>query len=145
MIETAGVTFLALLASLHFAVGALLVKRGLRQSDSVSGAVISIATSLVIFGIAAVFTVERAEWFSPAIWIFAAVGLLRPSFSTMLAYEAKHRLGPTISTTVEATSPLFAVMGGIFLLSEPVLGLVGQRGRKRGPQQADGGAEGMRI
>ncbi|MCH8075824.1 MAG: DMT family transporter [SAR324 cluster bacterium] len=120
MIETAGVTVLALLASLHFAVGALLVKRGLHQTDSVSGSIITIATSLVIFGAAAVFTMERAEWSSPAIWIFAAIGLLRPSFSTMLANEGKHRLGPTISATVEAASPLFAVMGGILLLSEPV-------------------------
>ncbi len=120
MIETAGVTVLALLASFHFAVGALLVKRGLHQTDSVSGSVISIATSLVIFAIAAIFTVERAEWIWPGIWIFAAIGLLRPSFSTILANEGKHRLGPTISTTVEATSPLFAVMGGILLLSEPV-------------------------
>lgn len=120
MIETAGVTVLALLASFFFAVGALLVKRGLHQTDSISGTVITIATSLAIFGIAAIFTVERTDWFSPAIWIFAAIGLLRPSFSTMLAYEGKHRLGPTISTTVEATSPIFAVMGGILLLSEPV-------------------------
>lgn len=120
MIESAGVTLLALLASFFFAVGAVLVKRGLHHTDSVSGTVITIATSLVIFGLAGIFTVERAEWFSPAIWIFAAIGLLRPSFSTMLAYEGKHRLGPTVSTTIEATSPLFAVTGGIFLLSEPV-------------------------
>ena len=120
MIESAGVTGLALLASLHFAVGAVLVKRGLHHTDSVSGTVITIATSLVIFGIAAVFTVERGEWFSPVILIFAAIGLLRPSISTLLAYEGKHRLGPTISATVEATSPLFAVMGGVLLLSEPV-------------------------
>lgn len=119
MIESNAVTLLALLASLHFAVGALLVKKGLHQTDSISGTVISIATSLVIFGIAALFTVTRAEWGSPAIWIFATIGLLRPALSTMLAYEAKHRLGPTISTTIEAASPLFAVMGGILILSEP--------------------------
>jgi drug/metabolite transporter, DME family len=109
---------LALLSSLQFAAGTLLVKRGLRNADSVTGAVIQIAISMVLFALAAPFALHLGDFLSPAVWVFAAIGLLRPSFSTMLANEGTHRLGPTISTTMESMSPLFAVLGGVVFLHE---------------------------
>jgi DME family drug/metabolite transporter len=109
---------LALLAAVQFAASSLLVKRGLAHGDSISGASVQIAVSFVVFALAAPLAISAADWLSPAVWIFAAVGLMRPVFSTMLAYEGTRRLGPTISSTVESTAPLFAVAGGVLVLSE---------------------------
>lgn len=114
------VPLLALLTSIQFAASVVLVKRGLHEGDSISGTVLSIATSFPFFALAAPFAIEARYWASPAVWIFALIGLLRPSFSTILSYEGTRRLGPTIATTVESTSPLFAVLGGVVLLSERV-------------------------
>jgi drug/metabolite transporter (DMT)-like permease len=109
---------LALLAAAQFAAGTLLVKRGLQYADSITGATIQIAVSMVVFALAAPFTIQASDWLSPAVGIFAALGLLRPSVSTMLANEGTRRLGPTISTTMESMSPFFAVLGGVLVLSE---------------------------
>jgi drug/metabolite transporter (DMT)-like permease len=124
------ISLLALLAAMSFACGTLMVKRGLQHTDSVTGAVIQIGTSMVIFGLAAPFFVSGSDWLSPAVWVFAAVGLARPSFSTILANEGTRRLGPTLSSTFESLSPLFAVMGGAAFLAEQltpaaVLGTLG--------------------
>jgi drug/metabolite transporter (DMT)-like permease len=109
---------LALLAALLFAAGTLLVKRGLQHADSVTGAAIQILVSFVLFSLAAPWAIRAADWLSPAVWIFAGIGLLRPSVSTILANEGTRRLGPTISTTMESLSPFFAVLGGVLFLAE---------------------------
>jgi drug/metabolite transporter (DMT)-like permease len=109
---------LALLAALFFAAGTLLVKRGLQQLDSVSGAVIQIAVSLLAFAAAGPFAISAGDWLSPAVWVFAAIGLLRPSITTILANEGTRRLGPTLSATLESLSPVFAVTGGVVFLAE---------------------------
>jgi drug/metabolite transporter (DMT)-like permease len=115
---------LALLSAALFATGTLLVKRGLKDSDSITGALIQIVVSFVAFACLAPWTIQAADWRSSAVWIFAIVGLLRPAFSTILANEGNHRLGPTISTTMESVSPIFAVLGGmVFLAERMTLGL----------------------
>ncbi|HKJ00553.1 MAG TPA: DMT family transporter [bacterium] len=121
---------LALLAALCFAAGTLLAKRGLQHLDSITGAVVQIAVSLLAFVLAAPFSIESGDWLSPAVWVFAGIGLLRPSLSTMLAFEGNRRLGPTITATVASLSPIFAVTGGVLFLAERltlpiVIGTVG--------------------
>ena len=112
------ISLLALAAAAQFAAGTLLVKRGLGAVDSVTGAVIQIFVSMLVFALAAPFAVEASFWLSPAVWVFAGIGLARPSFSTILANEGTRRLGPTIATTMESTSPILAVLGGVLFLSE---------------------------
>lgn len=109
---------LAILAAMQFAGGTLLAKRGLESTNSVTGALISIATSALVYWLLMPFAVELHDWRSPAVLIFAAIGLLRPSVSTMLAYEGTRRLGPTISATFASFSPLFAMAGAVLFLSE---------------------------
>lgn len=109
---------LALLAAAGFAAGTLLAKQGLQYLDSVTGAVIQIGVSMLAFAVVAPWAVHAADWRSSAVWVFGAVGLLRPSISTMLAFEGNRRLGPTITATVSSLSPIFAVSGGVLFLAE---------------------------
>lgn len=107
-----------LLAAMQFAGATLLVKRSVQEIDSVTGALVAIGVSLAVFAVPAPFLISWEDWGSPAVWVFAAIGLLRPAFSTMLAFEGNRVLGPTVAVTVESISPLFAVTGGVLLLSE---------------------------
>lgn len=109
---------LSLLSALQFAVATLLVKRSLQETDSITGALVAIATSLVVFAFFSPFFTTVSDWASPAVWVFAVIGLMRPSVSTMLAFEGNRRLGPTVAVTVESVSPLFAVSGAVLFLSE---------------------------
>ncbi|NKC11808.1 MAG: EamA family transporter [Gammaproteobacteria bacterium] len=55
---------------------------------------------------------------SSAIWLFALVGLFRPALSSTFAMAGTAILGPTISTTLSATAPLFGLLFGVMLLGE---------------------------
>lgn len=115
-----GPSAMALLAALQFALVVLLVRKGLDYADAATGTVISIAAATLVFWVTAPLYVERHYWSSPALLIFGAVGLFRPSFSTWLSNAATMQLGPTIAATVGGIAPVFAVAGGVLLLSEPL-------------------------
>ena len=50
--------------------------------------------------------------------IFAALGLIRPALSANLSVAAIRYIGPTLTTTLAATSPLFGAAFGILILGE---------------------------
>ena len=63
----------------------------------------------------------KAEyWSSPVLPLLAAIGLFRPLLSANLGMAGTRILGPTISSTLSATAPLFGVALGVVLLSEPL-------------------------
>lgn len=109
---------LALAAAAQFATGTLMARRGLGQGDSVTGAVISIGTSALIYWAVAPLAIAPAYFLSPAVWVFAGIGVLRPGVTTILAYEGNRRVGPTIAATMASLSPMFAVAGGVVFLAE---------------------------
>ena len=59
-----------------------------------------------------------AESYTFSVLIFVLVGLFRPAVSANLALAGMRFLGPTLSTTLTSTSPLFGVALGIFCLGE---------------------------
>ncbi|MCZ6729230.1 MAG: DMT family transporter [SAR324 cluster bacterium] len=125
-----GPSLLSLAAAAMFALQVLYVRKGLDFTDAITGTCIAIGTSMLIFWAAAPLYMERAHWSSPALLIFGAVGLFRPSISTWLSNFAIKEMGPTIAATVGAVGPMFTVAGGVLLLAEPlsgytVLGTVG--------------------
>lgn len=61
---------------------------------------------------------KAAYWLSPAIFLLAAAGLIRPLISANLGTLGTRILGPTISSTMGACGPLLSVTLGVVLLSE---------------------------
>ena len=108
----------ALTSALLFAVGAHLQNVGLSRVDSRNGATISIVSSAVFLWLMAPFLMEWSNWLEPAVLIFVLVGLFRPSVSANLAIAGMRYLGPTLTTTLSATSPLFGAFFGVALLGE---------------------------
>ena len=109
---------LALGAAFFFALGIQFTRKGLRHTDPRTGTLISIGTATMLYWAAAPWLLERHFWLSPAVALFAAIGLFRPFLSSNLSMAGTQHLGATISSTLAATSPLFGVALGVVLLGE---------------------------
>ena len=101
-----------------FAFGAQFARMGLRNADPTTGAFLGIGAATLLFWLFSPLFIESAYWLAPAVILLAAVGLLRPFLSTRMHLAGTQRLGPTISTTLESTSPIFALVLGAALLHE---------------------------
>lgn len=108
----------ALTAAFLFAVGGQLQFIGLSNIDSRSGTMISIATSALFYWIMAPFFLDSSHWVQPAVFIFVLTGLFRPSVSANLSVAGIRHLGPTLSSTLSATAPIFGATMGVLWLGE---------------------------
>ncbi|NCF26148.1 MAG: EamA family transporter [Gammaproteobacteria bacterium] len=109
---------LALCAACLFALGIQFTRMGLRYTDPRTGTLISIGTATLLYWVVSPWWLERHYWLSPAIALFAAIGLFRPFLSSNLSMAGTQYLGATISSTLASTSPLFGVALGVLLLGE---------------------------
>lgn len=108
----------ALAAAVLFAVGDQFQNLGVRSLDSRSGTMISIITSTLCFWLLAPFLLDPAYLTEFGILVFAVIGLVRPALSANLSVAGVRYLGPTLSSTLASTSPLFGTALGILLLGE---------------------------
>jgi uncharacterized membrane protein len=111
---------LAILAALCFGAGMITSRVGLRHDDARTGAAISIPTATLLFVIAAPFTVELSAFNLTAALIFALVGLFYPALVTLLTFRANEELGPTVTSAISGTAPLFAMLAAALLLGEQI-------------------------
>ncbi len=109
---------LALISAFLFGLGAQFSRLGLRYMPPASAALIQIGTAAVLYWLFAPLFVEAAYWLAPAILLFAAIGLFRPLVSSQFALVGTKYLGPTVSSTLSGTSPLFGVALGVLVLGE---------------------------
>ena len=63
---------------------------------------------------------ESWYWFTTGAALFAVIGLFRPFLSANFAMAGIRFLGPTLSTTLASTAPLFSALFAIALLGESV-------------------------
>ena len=108
----------ALTAAFLFAVGGQLQFIGLSNIDSRNGTMISIATSALFYWAMAPFLLDWSHWTQPAVFIFFLAGLFRPSVSANLSVAGIRHLGPTLSSTLSATAPIFGATLGVLWLGE---------------------------
>ncbi len=109
---------LALTSATLFAVSILVLHQGLRHADSETGSLIQIAATALCYWLLAPWLVESWYWFTPAAALFAVVGLFKPFLSANASLLSVHYLGPTPTSTLAATSPMFAAALGVFFLGE---------------------------
>ena len=109
---------LALVAALLFSLGIHFSRSGLRHLDSRSATLVTIGAATALYWLASAWFVEWHFWLSPAVALFALIGLFRPVLSGNLAMAGTHYLGPTIASTLAATAPLFGVGLGVAILGE---------------------------
>jgi drug/metabolite transporter, DME family len=91
---------------------------GLERSDARSGTLVSIATSAAVYWLFAPFYLDRWYWFTTAAVMFAIVGIIRPAVSTSLAISSIKMMGPTLTSSLTAVTPIFGAFFAITLLGE---------------------------
>jgi len=114
-----GIT-LALVASAFLGTAVVIANLGLRYLDPARGALVSIPSTTAMFWLLALFLFRGEGWNATAFVIFAVVGLIFPALVTFLNFASNRLTGPTIAGTVSSTTPLFAVLGAMLFLSEPL-------------------------
>jgi drug/metabolite transporter (DMT)-like permease len=120
MPETLVPVLYATIAAVCFGGQVVLTMRSFAHVEPQTSAMISIGTSVGIFWLLAPFLLKTEYFSNPGMWVFAGNGLIHPIFSVYLAYEAAKRMGPTVSATVSAASPLFATAGAVLVLGEHI-------------------------
>jgi len=111
---------LALLSSLCFGIALITGRVGLRVLDARSGAAISVPTATLVFVVASPFALTFDGFDIRATLLFAAVGLFFPAVVTLLTFRSNELLGPTVTSAVSGTAPLFALIAAGLLLGERV-------------------------
>jgi drug/metabolite transporter (DMT)-like permease len=111
---------LAMLSSLCFGIALVTGRVGLRTLDARSGAAISIPTATLLFAVAAPFALHVDGFSVGAALLFAVVGLFFPAIVTILTFRSNEELGPTVTSAVSGTAPLFALLAAGLLLGERI-------------------------
>ncbi len=110
----------AVLSALCFGVAMVTARVGLRHLDPRTAAAISVPTATLLFVIAAPFTIDFSAFHLAAVIIFAIVGLFYPAMVTLLTFRSNEELGPTVTSAISGTAPLFAMLAAVMFLDEHV-------------------------
>src|SRR5215467_14124856 len=112
------VPFYGLASAFLFALSNHFSNMGLQRSDARAGTLVSIATSAGAYWLLAPWFVKSSYWLTTAAFIFAIVGIIRPALSTTLAIASIKMMGPTLTSTLTAVTPIFGAIFAILLLGE---------------------------
>jgi len=112
------VPFYGLASAFLFALSNHFTNMGLERSDARSGTLVSITTSAVAYWLFAPFFLKSWYWLTSAAIMFAIVGIIRPAISTSLAISSIKMMGPTLTSSLTAATPIFGSVFAIIILGE---------------------------
>jgi drug/metabolite transporter (DMT)-like permease len=92
--------YYALQSALCFSIAHIFVRRGLVQSNALTGSVISLGTSAAILWLLALGVAPLSALGSPAVAYFIAAGLFAPAIDQTLAYIGMERIGVARSSPI---------------------------------------------
>jgi len=110
--------YYAFQAALCFSVAHIFVRRGLAGSSALTGSVISLGTSTVIYWTLASLVAPLSALLNPAVGYFIAGGFFAPAMGQTLGYIGMERIGVARSSPIVNTSPMFSSILAVLLLGE---------------------------
>jgi drug/metabolite transporter (DMT)-like permease len=110
--------YYALQAALCFSIAHTFVRRGLVQSNALTGSVISLGTSAIVLWLLALIMAPLSALWSPAVGYFIAGGFFAPAIGQTLGYIGMERVGVARSSPIVNTSPMFSSVLAVILLGE---------------------------
>lgn len=108
----------ALAAAACLGTAMITTRLGLRYATPAAGAAIGVPSSMLLFWCLAPFALDAGAFDLHAAGVFALVGLFFPAAVTLLTYTGNLRMGPTVTSAISCTTPLFALTGAILFLGE---------------------------
>ena len=105
-------------AALCFSISHILIRRGLVDSNAMTGSFISLSMSAVILWLAVPFFVPLSALWNPAALIFVVAGIFAPGIGRTLSYVGIEKIGVTRSVPIANSSPIFASIFAVVFLAE---------------------------
>lgn len=116
---------LALVSAFFFGLAKQIQNLGLKYTNPRDGTLIAIVSTTLLFWLFTPVFLRASYWFSPVIFLFIIIGILRPIVSDNSENLGIKLLGPSLSSAITATSPVFASILAVIVLGEvltPTLG-----------------------
>lgn len=105
-------------AALCFSIAHIFIRRGLVESNAMTGAFISLAMSAGVLWCLVPFFVPLSAIWTPWIGIFILAGILAPGIGRTLSYVGIERIGVARSVPIVNSSPIFASVFAVIFLGE---------------------------
>jgi drug/metabolite transporter (DMT)-like permease len=110
--------FFSFLAALCFSIAHILIRRGLVESNAMTGSFISLSMSALVLWLLLPFFVSFRTLWNPAILIFVAAGIFAPGIGRTLSYVGIEKIGVARSVPIANSSPIFASVFAVVFLAE---------------------------
>jgi DME family drug/metabolite transporter len=110
--------YFSLQAAFCFSVAHVLIRRGLVESNAMTGSFISLSISAVVLCLLAPFFGSAADFWNPAIGYFVLAGIFAPGIGRTLSYVGIERVGVARSVPIVNASPIFASVLAVAYLGE---------------------------
>jgi DME family drug/metabolite transporter len=110
--------YFSLQAALCFSVAHVLIRRGLVDSNAITGSFISHSISATVLCLLVPFFVPPWAVWNPAIAYFVLAGIFAPGIGRTLSYVGIERVGVARSVPIVNASPIFASILAVLYLDE---------------------------
>jgi drug/metabolite transporter, DME family len=110
--------YFSLQSALLFSITHIFVRRGLVRSNALTGSLISLGTSTVIFWFLVVVFIPLSSLLNPNVGYFVAGGVFAPAIGQTLGYIGMERIGVARASSIVNTSPIVSSILAVLLLGE---------------------------
>jgi len=105
-------------AALCFSIAHILIRRGLVESNAMTGSFISLSMSAVLLWLLLPFFAPLSAIWTPASLIFVVAGIIAPGIGRTLSYVGIEKIGVARSVPIANSSPIFASIFAVIFLAE---------------------------
>jgi drug/metabolite transporter, DME family len=105
-------------AALCFSIAHIFIRRGLVESNAMTGSFISLTMSAAVLWLLVPFFVPLSALWTPAVAIFLAAGIFAPGIGRTLSYVGIEKIGVARSVPIANSSPIFASIFAVIFLAE---------------------------
>jgi uncharacterized membrane protein len=113
------VELLSLFTAVCYGASAVFTRKGMRDSNPVTGAVVAAFVQVVVLlGLLLVYPPPRIDW--TAIAFFVASGILASTLGRLFNFMSIERLGVSVSASIIGSSPLFSTLFAAIAIGESV-------------------------
>ncbi|HEY7554860.1 MAG TPA: EamA family transporter [Candidatus Binatia bacterium] len=105
-------------AALCFSIAHILIRRGLVESNALTGSFISLAMSAVVSWALVPFFVSPSQVWIPAVLVFVTAGIFAPGIGRTLSYVGIEKIGVARSVPIANSSPIVASIFAVIFLGE---------------------------
>jgi len=105
-------------AALCFSIAHIFIRRGLVQSNAMTGSFISLSTTATVLWLLFPFFAGLSDLWTPASLIFVAAGIFAPGIGRTMSYVGIEKIGVARSVPIANSSPIFASILAVIFLAE---------------------------